>query len=29
MYGVSIIYKWILKDTNRWAKMSKPLTDGG
>ena len=28
-YGVSKIYKWILKDTYRWVKVSKPLTDGG
>ena len=29
MYGVSKIYEWILKDTYRWVKVSKPLTDGG
>ena len=29
MHGVSKIYEWILRDTYRWAKVSKPLTDGG
>ena len=29
MHGVSKIYKWILRDTYRWVKVSKPLTDGG
>ena len=29
MYGVSKIYKWILRDTYRWVKVSKPLIDGG
>ena len=26
-YGVSKIYEWILRDTYRWVKLSKPLTD--
>ena len=29
MYGVSKIYKWILRDTYRWVNVSKSLTDGG
>ena len=29
MYGVSNINKWILRDTYRWVKVSKPLTNGG
>ena len=29
MYGVSKIYKWILRDTYRWVKVSKPLAVGG
>ena len=29
MYGVSKIYEYILRDTYRWVKVSKPLTDGG
>ena len=29
VYGVSKIYKWILRDSYRWVKVSKPLTDGG
>ena len=29
MYGVSKIYKWIPRDTYRWVKVSKSLTDGG
>ena len=28
MYGVSKIYEDIFKDTYRWVKVSKPLTDG-
>ena len=28
-HGVSKIYEWILRDTYRWVKVSKPLTDGG
>ena len=29
VYGVSRIYEWILRDSYRWVKVSKPLTDGG
>ena len=28
-FGLSNIYEWILRDTYRWVKVSKPLTDGG
>ena len=28
-YWVSKIYEWILRDTYRWVKVSKPLTDCG
>ena len=27
--GSQKFYKWILRDTYRWVKLSKPLTDGG
>ena len=29
IFGVSKIYEWILRDTYRWVKVSKSLTDGG
>ena len=27
--GVSKIYEWILRDTYRWVKLSKGVTDDG
>ena len=28
-FGLSKIYEWIFRDTYRWVKVSKPLTNGG